>query len=240
MRLLRPAIVCASLLVLSRIGNAFAANPGVDLAWDSCAPSGPLNEGFACNSDQGTSQFVISFVAPLIVEQVNSISALVAIDQVPSSVQPTPAWWQLQAGGCRAGSLSMSTGAGPDDAGCAQLNAPGGTTLTYGTPFQLPGRAGLGVGETFASPENLVEGQAYFAFRIVVDHSKTAGADSCSGCSAPMSITLQRVVLDATTTSSILTSPVHQSTITWQQPSVPAFGVTWGRVKALYRQLLPR
>ena len=80
----------------------------------------------------------------------------------------------------------------------------------------------------------------YLAFTLTLDHQKTAGAGACGGCSQPLAVMLQSVLLyPADSPYPVLVnvplSGPMDHVAWWQSGPVPARTITWGAVKALYR-----
>jgi len=104
----------ASLFALVILG--FSPTPGrsepvAHLAWDNCGAAGVVTRTFACNTNSGAEQMVVSFVPPEGVNAFTGIEVRVRFWPPPASL---PSWWALSAGGCRSGSLrSLAFPAGP-------------------------------------------------------------------------------------------------------------------------------
>ncbi|OGF14559.1 MAG: hypothetical protein A2W00_03920 [Candidatus Eisenbacteria bacterium RBG_16_71_46] len=95
--------------------DAIGAPPGSYLAWDSCVgEGGTRTRDFACNGTTGSDVLVASFVLSQPMEQFIALSAEIEIcttapyysDRVCTGL---PDWWRLEPGGCRAGSVALST-----------------------------------------------------------------------------------------------------------------------------------
>ncbi|MBI5709541.1 MAG: hypothetical protein HZC42_04440 [Candidatus Eisenbacteria bacterium] len=213
-----------------------AGAQGINLAWDSCGPSGVTNRDFACNANTGAENLVVSYTPPqLLLGPVDIISARIYIYAVDDTV--VPSWWLLQSGGCRSGAVSMTTDAGSDAAYCQQPPAPvDSSKVVYIAPDYYPNRSLLGAYEVFHSPgASLLPGTEYFGFRFAIDHAKTIGSDSCAGCSRRASLLLDEVNLVVDQVQSVdVRTPLRQNVITWQYGLVPVRAKTWGQIKGLY------
>lgn len=75
----------------------------------------------------------------------------------------------------------------------------------------------------------------YLVFSGTISHLKSAGADSCDGCSTPMRLIVDEVALaDVDGTYTHVTSVDRSGMITWQTTQVPVHPTSWGRLKAMY------
>src|SRR5262249_20837927 len=179
MRTLRALVVLALLLATS------AARAGtMNLRWSACfGDGGTVNRAFACDTNLGSEQLLATFIlsAP-----VDSVQQLVGIVRFAFAGTTIPTWWEFGSGGqCRSSSLATSVNlpagsiSGIDYADGARdtqyLYQPGfafnTTQLVVYSPFIPQG--------VF----DLVAGQEYLAFTVVINHQRTVGAGACGGCS---------------------------------------------------------
>jgi hypothetical protein len=86
---------------------------------------------------------------------------------------------------------------------------------------------------------NVVAGQEVELVRFVLDHTRTAGAGACTGCSTPAVLGADAIWLYSTDGRNI--GSAGGTHVTWQDPSVscraavPVSSRTWGQLKSLYR-----
>lgn len=229
-RLLAVAMVFA---VPSVVQGGIAEPPDMNIAWDQCGVGGASFKNFACDSNTGSSVIVVSF-APLQSLDVELVDTDVLMQTQGGAALPS--WWALGAGGCRSGAMVLSSDRG-GDAGCAELVG----NQVFGWTF-IPDWAGPGTGRIMveigpgAPGVTVSAGVEYFGFKIVLNHTKSVGTDSCGGCSTQMSIRLGTVVVSyADGRQDELAQPIRQDTIVLQSGTTPARTSTWGQIKALYR-----
>ena len=252
MKTLLPRLGVAVAMLLAA-SSAFAA--GVNLSWQSCAALGGLqNRTFACDVNTGASAMVGTFTLGDDLAPVSGTSAY--IDLI--SQQPTlPPWWELRfSGACRPNSLTIDPYDG-DGVTCADW-ANGLASMNIAS-YVISGQdvppGGLGPNTarikvvTAVDPSNLqsmIADTEYGMFELILDHGKTVGSPSCGGCTNPVCIVLNSVVVYASVggngNGAFLGSPTSPGSnqITWQGAgadcqAVPIRNATWGRVKALYR-----
>jgi len=231
--------------VLLALSASMASAAGINLAWNDC--QGPINATFACNVNTGLNTMVASFDPPHVLTQFLGISAQIDI----TTDQPAlPDWWKHGTGQCR-GTTALSTNFdGSTAPTCTDVyfgQASGG--FNYDVGFGSPARARFRI--ACAVPiDNIVEvdpGTEYFAFKGLVQHTKSVGTGSCAGCSNPACIVLNEIQLfqpPAQADDPIITNLRDRNWITWQVPptgpvgcplSTPTHNSSWGQVKSLYR-----
>lgn len=234
-----------------------SADPGVSLAWTTCrGDGGASNRSFACDTNTGSNQLVISFELPVDLPQVSG-NEIVA-DLISLST-PLPAWWDMRnVGSCRTTSLGFNTVVGAGNVVCQDW-AQGGSTggiggYATGTPSSVgsidpsvwPQHRKLTMALAVAPSylQDLVAGTEYFCCNVTVNNAKTIGTGSCAGCTDPVCL----VVNSINVTTPVLANNIYigypsspgSNIVTWQGTgancnAVPTKNVTWGRVKALYR-----
>jgi hypothetical protein len=70
---------------------AIAGGPGVNIRWDNCFDDGGLmNKTFACNTNTGQEQLVVSFV---LADAMPDVSGQEIIVDIRSASATLPAWW---------------------------------------------------------------------------------------------------------------------------------------------------
>lgn len=185
-RLKRLALLIALVTVASS-----ARASGMGIRWGSC--DGTSNRNFACDVTTGAELLVVSFSPPPGVVELTGVAAW---GHFTSAGNDVPTWWQLSpSGGCRMGALSVSFVL-DDQTDCDD-------------PWQGQGMGGIasirsdGQGVEFlvavAVPEGLAQpaqpGRTCAAFKMYINHRRSSGPGSCTGCSTPMCITLDKMAL---------------------------------------------
>ena len=196
--LIRSSLI---LLALSAAPALAAPNPyGLNVAWDQCyGDGGTSNRQFACNTNSGSERLVLSFVTD---QRIQNVSGMEMYLQFASESPTLPSWWAMKnAGTCRSTSLSFSLsppsplstlcldwGAslfGAAGIGYYNIGAAGPSTVTTAAVAAVP--QGLGL---------LVDpGSQYFTGSYVINHAKTVGSGSCSGCQIPVCILYSHMLL---------------------------------------------
>jgi hypothetical protein len=233
---LRASLLAAPAL-LAAGPRAHAA--GIFLNWDDCGIGGSRNKTFACATTTASDVLVASFVPP---GGMSRYLGLYGTIEIQTAQPQLPDWWQLQGGGCRAGSISYSCDFS-SYSGCSDFwstrNALGG--MNYEGAFQGANRGRVRV--IYAVSENqagsISAGDEYYAFRIIFNHAKSTGSGSCAGCSEPACITFTSLLLSQTAGAgdNTLTASGGSALVTWQR-STCASGTqtgTWGKLKSIYR-----
>jgi len=226
---------------------------GIALAWDDCrGATGVSSKTFACNTNSGTNTLVASFIAPSGLAGVTSGEAV--LDFVGDIGSPLPSYWQMfNASTCNPARLTanaLQNGTSACDVPWADVGIAGIAGVTYGFDGE-PNRARMtfafACGDGTVTP--LSAGVEYRIANIRLAHTRTVGPGACAGCSAPVAIVLQSVLLTQGTWGSparagpdyFLQSPTGPNIAYWQGvPSgfnapTPARNTTWGRLKTLYR-----
>jgi hypothetical protein len=237
------------LVVMMFVAESAVAG-GINLTWGSgCWQDNPSTLlTFACDSNAGsaslTTSFAISHLSPY------QTSTLAAKLDLQSDSALLPDWWQLRSPeGCRAGALAVTTDFSGAPGGCVHPGQTQEHIYVYWVTTALPGpyeppsapnRVRLKVSDFFRElyPRiTLVPGIEYYAFRIIVNFTKSAGPGACQGCETPLTV----VFNDLWTDSEHLTAPIANVCVRWQAGGVtpcsatPARNPTWGQVKGLYR-----
>ena len=234
------------------IGLVLAAAPacaqGISLRWGECvADGGVRNLAFACNTNTGVTTLVTSFVlaAPL-----SQVSGAVATIDVIAADLTLPAWWNFR--DCRSGSEFMNPAAlGP--VSCANPWPPGSciqggvNSVAPGTPSANAER--IVFTRLACSPRpDLAPGVEIVGPPLSINHNRTVGSPSCTGCITGVCILLNQVVVASPAATVTLTQPMipaDGNVITWQGAgpgpggaclaATPTRRRLWGEVKALYR-----
>jgi hypothetical protein len=239
-----PAVV---VLLLSPAPGG--AGPVAHLAWDDCGAAGVVTRTFACNTNVGAEQLVVSFVPPEGTVAFTGIEARVRFWPPLGSL---PSWWALSTGGCRSGSLrSLPSSAGP---------SPCASPWTNGTfsaaDLSVPDQELRAIADLPKGAEHGLDSTIeYYGLRIAFNHAKSAGDGACDGCSMPVGMCLSRLSLLLGPPDPTFDFPLPELPyVNWQCDGSPilssdhqvtgwnfsncataARGQTWGRIKALYR-----
>jgi hypothetical protein len=252
------------LIVLALIAPAVAsAGPGVNIRWDHCyGDGGVANKAFACDTNVGTEQLVLSYELP---EDLASVSGTEMLVYFQPASPALPDWWQLRnPGTCRQAALSFSMTPPAGSANCLDWSqgAASGGIGAYTPDFLGKLRLAAALAVPSSALQNLVAGTEYFAGTIQISHVKTVGAGACGGCDTPMCIVLGTInvvtpVLGNNIRPIGSTNGPSSPIASWQSAttlnldvnchmgcfasfdcvatSTPTRNSTWGAVKALYR-----
>jgi hypothetical protein len=234
--------------VLLALTASVAAAGGINLAWDDCG--GPENKAFACNTNAGFNNLVLSFDPDVAIPDLNGSNPIVDLQTASPDL---PAWWQFKnVGTCRQNSLLADgePGSCPNDPwqllGTAsiagyftQANAP--------QIIPIPNRARMycSISVPGASAAAVTPGNEYFLFRIRINNAKTVGTGLCDGCQVPVCLVLNEVLLTSSNSGdNRLYAPLTRNFVTWQGGAIggagcpgatPAVNKTWGQLKSIYR-----
>jgi hypothetical protein len=232
---------------------AFAAQ-GVNLAWNHCLGEGTgvQNAVFACDTNSGQHTLVGSFVLGADMPSVSGMEIMVDLVAAAASL---PAWWDYRnPGTCRQSSLTANFASDPANVVCADWSgglAIGGIgAYCTGACTNAPHAARIKMVEAVPQQNlrQLTAGTEYFSWNVVIDHQKTVGTDSCSGCSIPVCIVFNS--LNVTQSVGVGDRFISGGTgpgtdfATWQGGAVGGSGCpaatstrrsTWGSVKSLYQ-----
>ena len=181
--------------------SALARASTIDLRWNDC-PAGPTASQvltFPCDDDASTFRLV-GTVTPD--DQITQLTALeVTVDLLAASDGPLPDWWQMQAGGCRGPSLSVSPRV-TEVGTCPNLWPPsvaGGFQYEYPFTGESPNAARVTM--VYAVPlsdiVHPVPGTEYDAFELLIDarHTTPTDAPACGGCDEHVCIAFWRANL---------------------------------------------
>ena len=259
----------ASLLVILAAGVAAADGfqSGTRIRWNACyGDGGAINRDFACNTNTGSEQLVCSFTLTAPVDSVYQVDAFVNLAFAGGAVPP---WWLFRtAGACRGTSLGSSTVPAPTASACIDwADGSRDALLTYRPSLFSAYISQIEILTPFTAyvPFDLVAGQEYFVFSAIINHMKTVGAGSCSGCTLGGCMGFVRATLIRSAPGTYMPVPEPSGDVfvgpipgegqaaTWQggagiaipnyggagwtycPGATPARNHTWGDVKALYR-----
>lgn len=238
---MRRLFLLSSVLLAFGVSIAHAQD-GINLRWSNCyGDAGTSNRTFACNTNAGSHVLVGSFVLPWAMP---SVSGQEIIIDATSASTNLPPWWSFKnAGTCRQASLSMNFVLPVTAANCidwADGQSAGGIAA-YNIGFTGSNKARLiaAVAVPQSALANLVTGQEYFSFNVVINSQKTVGTGACVGCDVPVTLVFGsfKVTTPVAANDVIMTWPTaaNSNVATWQALPVPTRRDSWGAVKALYR-----
>ena len=231
--------VAALLLLAGGPGEAKADNWAA-LSWDACGGGVP-NKQFACNSNTGGARVVVSALRTEL-ERVVTVGFDCHLEVVAASAY-LPTWWQMGPGQCRAGSLSASALAFPEDAAC--FDAWAGVMSTVTDVSNVPGepRILLWIGGTdHTMTSSMGPSLETFVVAVNVSYERSIGAGSCEGC-----LTTSCIVLRSFTVHDLDVPPEKhiplldgRDMLAWQTTREDCIATsvrqkTWGAIKSLYR-----
>ena len=181
----------ASALLALCVAPAAWAGDELYLRWDNChGDGGVYNKVFACDTNSGTEVLVGSF---RLAATATFSTASFNVD-LAAIAPPMPSWWSLQVSsppGCRSASLSASFSPPATSTACVdpwtELGGVGGVSMA-GAQFtdkaRISGSVSVPVPLTFTAEA----GREIFAFQLRINHARTVGEGSCSGCCTPICI----------------------------------------------------
>ena len=177
-------------LVLMTVASGARAGSGIGLRWGSC--EGYSNRNFACDGSTGAEVLVASFSPPSGLDVVTGVSAFVRVSSATGTV---PAWWQLSASGCRFGAITLSA----DMSDVSDCEDPWSGQAMGGLVGFVSDSDGLLFQVAVAVPPSAARtagaGRSYAAFKLLVNHRRSAGPGACDGCNTPVCISLQAMTL---------------------------------------------
>lgn len=246
-------------IVLSLPTSASAQQAGVALRWDACYGDGNAVtiKSFACDTNAGAERLVGSFAT--LEDQPEVVGIEIVVDfwthfpaaQGSSEGPELPAWWQFKNDvSCRHSALQLELDPIPDNPTCQEWifapKAGGIAGYNYGVAGPGTARIHMGVVGALGATGAVFAGTTYTAFTISIEHTNTVGSGACAGCSVPVGIVLNRLIVAGPTfpgqpSNHIgLSGPLNgtDSDLTFWQArpgTVPTRTSTWGAVKALYR-----
>jgi hypothetical protein len=261
-RAIRVALVTsAALAVLCGSAAAqFPPPPGaVAIRWNDCYGDGGANaRNFACNTNSGFEELVISCYPPQAIPQLNGAAVVMDLIFMNATV---PSWWQFQSGGCHTPNGAFPLFTGPASASnCIDpwlFAASGG--IDYVAGFNGANRARLRTVQAIPGSVSVPASSELFVCRVLISNTKTVGAGSCGGClfGACIGLTSVKLTQPAGVGDFTMVMPVpntNSDAVGWQaevyMPSVwELFGKTftncqlataarrptWGAIKRMYR-----
>jgi len=228
--------------------NAIAA--GFNLSWNDCGSHGASLETFACSTNAGYHDLIVSVVVSNDMPQAVGIEAVVFLSVGQGEVLPD--WWFLAPSQCRAGAISLVTDVAADPTTCPSVfgsNQAFGGVAWDSQYLGSPDLARLRFIAAIPDPGVAISaGIEYTVGRLRISN---AGTTTCGGCSMPACIYVSevRVYQPAGVGDAFLHGPASQADVGWQCPTTLTTGgcfinpgcatstthPTWGSIKSLYR-----
>lgn len=239
LRLSRILVVTASLSLMAAAAQA----QGFNLSWGDCGAAGTLQKTFACTSNSLTGAVIVaSAMNGTPIPQLNSEESVMTLQ---TNQSPLPAWWLIQAGGCRTGAaFSLDFTGGPFTCMDPWVGAGAG-----GMNAELPGdgRLRLRTVGAIAGSTSITGTDEYYFFKITILGSKSTGTGSCAGCDVGACIVFNNLKLSqpAGVGDFNISTALVREYVEWQTggasvpggcpAATPTRNATWGSVKSLYR-----
>jgi len=226
---------------------------GMAIRWNSCL--GTANRNFACDRSTGSEVIVGSFSSPATIQ----LTGLEVYMRVTATDGVPPTWWQMfKSGTCRSTSLSAAF----DVSGETECDDPwfgqaAGGIGWYsfdspnewrGTSQGMPGAyLSMAVAVPPTAAQTVGPGRTYAAFRLMINHARSNGPAACEGCTTPVCITAEAMVLttpdnrsNVRLTDGIPGMGGASNVVTWQG-GTPTCGAgaakpsTWSEIKRRYK-----
>jgi hypothetical protein len=197
------------------------------LGWDHCAGDGLVaDRSFACDTNSGEDVLVASVVFNDGVDR-RVVEAIELHFDFTAAAPLTPSWWGVWSGGCRNGALALNLTSVPAGPTCSPWYGavdPGGLIWVSSFQWPSPSYSQLHCAAASAVPVTLSAGQELTLCTLRISHSKTVGANACSGCTTPLCIGFGDLVLThpAPTPDEALVGNVA-STVSWQGAHVAGY-----------------
>lgn len=245
----RCSVHTATLLLVAGLFAATTAHAlgGIDLYWDGCSLDPHASaRTFACDTDTGEDfALFVSFATPGAVPRFvgAALTMNFAFDDVA-----IPSWWQVAAGECRAGAITVGWAAADVAGSCPDpWNGQANLAVTQFLPaswrsnaFRLVTAAAVPADSAVYLPD---DGPEYALCHIAISRAHTTGPGACAGCALGACMIAEQLVLyqDSPGPSFTLTTPLHTAFATWNNAypncsaDVPVRNRSWGQVKSLYR-----
>ena len=250
----RLLLICSALFLLA--STTAHAGPGVNLRWTDCfGDGGLLNRNFACDTNSGNHFLIASFELGQPILQALEQEMVLDLAAADASL---PSWWAFRnVATCRQQSLFLTFNVPLTSVACQDWGRgkTGGGIGYYRIGHLGPNTARLALASAVpnSDPPNLVAGQEYYSFSVVINSARTVGTDSCNGCTVPVCLVFSSLKVktpiaanDRTLTGA--TNGTDSFYATWQGGGVPMTPrgtgcpaatptrkETWSGVKSLYR-----
>jgi len=235
-------LMASALLALSA---GVAAAGGINLSWTNCGVNGVEQRNFACTSNSGASIMFGSVIAPVEMPQLNGQASVLDLQ----TNQPTLSdWWQLAAGGCRAGSIGSDFNFSTLFDCINPWGTSGGVgTLGYNPGYGGPNKARINIACARPGSFAMDDVSETYMFKITLLYSKSNGLGRCVGCSDGACIVFNSILLTQPlgVGNYTVSNPIERQHILWQAgagtvaggcpQATPTRNATWGSVKSLYR-----
>ena len=224
---MRPFVILTFACAFCVVASSAHAASGIAMRWDRCyGAGGENNKNFACNTNSGSDQLVLSFIPTATFEQWSGLE--INVEGVAGSAL-VPSWWMVRGSGqCRNGSLTVNVVPGPSPTTCTDPYAGNGAGGVGAYNVGFGGRSNLvRLILAFAVPTEfsttLNTGTEYFACNIVINHAKSIGTGACSGCAEPFCLLFKsiRLTRPAGLGDQFMIDPIapFSATVGWQGAS---------------------
>jgi len=188
----RSLLGCAALaLVIAAPALAATTPPGVNIRWDHCYDDGgSLNKAFACDTNLGSEQLVLSFALGADKPDVTGMEIVV---DVTTTGPALPSWWLFRnVGSCRQSSLTIQIVPPAGSVNCQDWSngqsAGGIGAYTLGWAGPNTARILAATAVPIGSAATLSADNEYFIAQFTINNAKTIGTGSCAGCAEPVCI----------------------------------------------------
>ena len=215
------AAFVVSVLTLPTLANA----SGVNIRWSKCySDGGSAHRTFTCGTNTGSEALVLAFALDHAKTGVSGIEIYLSVASTGSTL---PAWWAFKnAGSCRQSSLTANSNPPAGSVNCADWGGgtQAGGLAAYAMGVVAPNQTRVILGWAVPSNAlaNLVLNQEYFVCNLVFNHSNTVGSGACAGCTTPVVVFLEGMLLATPiggASNETLTLPSNEPEsqwVTWQ------------------------
>ena len=201
---------------------------GVNIRWSKCySDGGTLNKTFTCSGNTGSQTAVLAFKLDHTKTNVSGIEVYLALSSTNATM---PAWWLLNTGGCRGSSPGQSSSLSGNSAlpagsvNCVDWSGgqAAGGLAAYIVGGVAPNQARITLGWAVApgNERTFNPGQEYFVCNLVLNNNKTVGTGACGGCTTPVVIFLEGMILATPTnvneTVNLPSNEPQSQWVTWQ------------------------
>ena len=220
---------------------------GLNLSWDACGTAGSANKQFACNTNVGVDELVLSTRFSTAGVYSYPLAATATLDIVTGQ-DILPSWWRASGtAACRPGAIQATwTDEGPQ---CAAIFGLPPLSVSWAPSGASPERRRLTIHcPSWGGLEYDDPGVEYYVCTVLLSHAKSVGPGSCGGCGVPACLVFNSLEVFSDLTPNLrmayITNPLDRNFVTWQggttgmpicPAATPARNRTWGSLKSLYR-----
>ena len=238
----RALLATAACLALASTAQAAG---GLNLSWSDCSTFGTMQRNFACASNTAPAHIMYgSAITGVDMGQLNGQASVLDLQTNQAALSN---WWQLGAGGCRAGLIS----AGFDftaNVNCLDPwagQAAGGINYTAG--FGGANKARIRTVCAIPGSTSISGTDEYYFFKVTILNGKTTGNGSCAGCTDGACVVFNSI--EVTQPLGVgdykISNPLNRNWVQFQggatgvsggcPAATPTRNKTWGSVKSIYR-----